>query len=364
MPQHHQIAVQSTAMFSTWVAFPADQICFDMGDGLAARLRHKLIRLNTIAISHSHRDHVAGLFMYLNIRTNHPGPIQIVYPRDSRLMQQIQDFLPAFERKVPNCVDFIPVGPGDVVPLTKPKLFMRTFQTNHYKIRDNAIRSLGYHLFETKKKVRVEFRHLSQSDTFGLIKEKGRDHVLEDIEETYLTYSGDTTALNPDEVRGTPLLFHEATFINKDDRQSDEGEARYHLHSTLDEAMQTAVEGEVGHLVLYHFSSRYNSGEVMDAVKKSIRRFKPNFPVSIAMPSVFAEDILMYNVNNSANVNDAPSPELKAQAAQEQKEESSREPSSTSEVEKSTESDKPENARAESPNPMRRKVKALQRKTS
>jgi len=303
-------------MFATWAFFPADGVCFDAGDGLVARLRHKVVRLDTIALSHGHRDHIAGLFMFLNVRCNHEGTIQILYPREARIVREIERWMPIFDRNVAR-VSWKPMMPGEELPLKKKNLFIRAFNSDHYRQRGpEAGRSLGYHLIEKKKKVREPLRHLSQEEIFAAIKERGRDAVLEDVEEKYVSYSGDTAPLPAAEIANCKVLMHECTFLDPADAESEEGESRWHKHSDLDSVMRRAVEaGGIGHLVLYHFSTRYTSNEVRQAVQQAIAKYRPEFPVSAAMPGAFVEDVLKYRIEAGRSEGVAVAKEIAADPA-------------------------------------------------
>jgi ribonuclease Z len=190
-----------------------------------------------------------------------------------------------------------PLMPGDMIPLAKKNLFMEAFASHHYRLRDNLVRSLGYHLVEKKRKVRGPLRHLSQQEIFSLIRERGPNEVLEDVQERYLTFSGDTSPLAPEVFEGTKLLIHECTFLDPADAEAEGGEARYHQHSHLDAVMRHAVDGQVGGLGLYHFSTRYTSHDILAAVQAAIQRYKPTFPVSIALPGAFVDDLMRRDLN-------------------------------------------------------------------
>jgi ribonuclease Z len=288
-------------MFGTFVFFPTDHLCLDMGDGLVSSLGHKLVGIDTVLLSHAHRDHIAGIPMFLNVRCNHEGRVRIYYPAEAPLIPTLQSFCERFERKAtPDRVEWIGIHPGEYRPQTKKNLFILPFATDHYRQDDGRVRSLGYHLCLRKMKVRADFRGKTTDETHALIRELGRDAVLEEVEEKYLSYSGDTAPLAPDTYAGSKVLVHEATFLNRADRDDDDGEARWHRHSVMEDVFAMAVEaGGIEHLALYHFSSRYGAREVMRAVGEAIDRFRPEFEVSVAPPGRFVTDLLAMRVGGA-----------------------------------------------------------------
>jgi len=319
-----QLTVRSAAMFSTWVFCPTDHLCFDAGDGLVASLNHKLIAIQTMLVSHGHRDHVAGLPMFMNVRLHHEGPVRVVYPAGSGIMPDLIRFCERFEQRcTPQRVAWTPVRPGQDLPGTKKNLFIRPFATKHYRRDDGRGQSLGYHLGVKKNKVRPEFAGMSTNDTLDRIRQIGAEALARDwaahpewhgldtkaradlmvslgraaltmeVEELYLSYSGDTETLSPETFRGVKTLVHEATFLSQEDLEDDESdEARYHCHSALPDVIEMAMAAGVEHLALFHISVRYQANEVLEGMKSCLEHYRPPFPVSIALPGRLTMDWL------------------------------------------------------------------------
>ena len=116
---------------------------------------------------------------------------------------------------------------------------------------------------------------------------EGRDHVTtagEIIPNSELTlapfrqrsyaYLSDTVKLNrvPDQLKGVTLLFHEATFLDKDTDL-----ARQTFHSTAKEAAAFAREAGAGKLLIGHFSTRYKNDELFVQEARSV------FPNTVAV---------------------------------------------------------------------------------
>ena len=66
-------------------------------------------------------------------------------------------------------------------------------------------------------------------------------------------------------IAGVDLLYHEATFTEQLARRAKET-----MHSTAAQAASLALQADVGHLLLGHFSSRYKDAEELLAEARAI----------------------------------------------------------------------------------------------
>jgi len=107
---------------------------------------------------------------------------------------------------------------------------------------------------------------LDSKEISRLVKEKGRDFVTEEYHKKVLTISGDSLALDPEEIRGTELLIHECTFLDARDR-------RYKNHAAIDEVMESVKAAGVKKVILYHISTRY-----IRQLKSVIKKYKEEMP--------------------------------------------------------------------------------------
>lgn len=114
------------------------------------------------------------------------------------------------------------------------KRYVQPFRTKHVATEV----SFGYHIFEVRRKLKEEFQGLDSKVIARLVKEKGRDFVTREYHKKILTISGDSLALDPEEVEGTELLIHECTFLDPRDR-------RYKNHASIDEVMETVKKAGV-----------------------------------------------------------------------------------------------------------------------
>src|SRR5438034_4636401 len=77
-----RITIFSTPLVSTWVFDETHRILFDAGDGVTAMLDSKIHKIRLAAITHTHRDHCAGLMQLLNLRRG-AGDFVTVFPEGS-----------------------------------------------------------------------------------------------------------------------------------------------------------------------------------------------------------------------------------------------------------------------------------------
>ena len=56
-----QLALHSSPRFSTWLWIADWKILIDAGDGASQQLGYKIRKIDTVAMTHAHRDHLGGL---------------------------------------------------------------------------------------------------------------------------------------------------------------------------------------------------------------------------------------------------------------------------------------------------------------
>jgi ribonuclease Z len=282
----------SVPMFSTWVYVHPFRLLIDAGDGAAAILGQKVHSIDTVAVTHAHRDHCAGLLQLLNLRGGH-GDLRVVYPSASRSIQALREFAVRFDSVSTGKVTWHPVERRDEVELTLRNCVLRNFPVRHIPEPDRIrSRTLGYHVVEKKMKLRPQMQGLSQEELDRVRLELGKDAIVEPIEEKVLSASGDTLPLDPAEYRGAQVLLHECTFLKSADRDEGPEEGRDHFHSALPEVLDLARAAGVGALVLYHISQRYPAGEIAETVTRAIRTEKIEFPVYAVFPGRICRDVL------------------------------------------------------------------------
>src|SRR5689334_6873002 len=93
-----RIILFSTPLVSTWVFDETHRILFDAGDGVSAMLDSKIHKIRLAAITHTHRDHCAGLMQLLNLRGG-AGDFVTVFPEASGSGHALAGFLSAFDSR-------------------------------------------------------------------------------------------------------------------------------------------------------------------------------------------------------------------------------------------------------------------------
>ena len=290
-----RLIVFSTPLISTFVLDETHHILFDAGDGATALLEGKIHKARMVALSHAHRDHIAGLPQLLNLRGGvaaaNGEPLQVVHPEGSGSVMAIARFLTHFDQGTSGCVKWQPMRSGDKIEF-EGRRFLRAYATQHIPNADpTRARSLGYQVGRTVDRVRPELRSLPQADLDALRQNGGREAITQPEEEIILTVSGDTQVLPAEAVRGTRFLLHECTFLDSDHDRCNEARERGHEHACLSDVLAMAKEAGIQHLALYHISKRYTDDEIVRGVRAECARLDIPFRVSVALPGRLYHDL-------------------------------------------------------------------------
>jgi ribonuclease Z len=277
----------STALFSTWYFIEEWGICFDAGDGLISALLQKSRKIDHVFISHADRDHLTGLLQFNQLNAR-PGYPIIHYPVDAGSFPALEQFSKQFDTQVARTV-WLPAREGDEISIAKD-LLVRPMRNGHVPAEPHIIKSLGYQVIQTRKKVRPEFAHLSGDQLRQLAEKEGRDSFSMEVREPLLGYSGDTPVEDGAKWDGTRVLIHEATFLGHGEGVKERNYGN--KHSTLDEVMEMVASIRVGSLILGHFSSRYSPEEIDSAIRDRCYKYAINFPVYRVLPGETVFDIL------------------------------------------------------------------------
>ena len=289
-----RISLFSTPLLSTWVLDDTHRVLFDAGDGVTAMLDSRIHRIRLVALTHTHRDHCAGLMQLLNLRGG-AGDLTCVFPEGSGSARALTGFLQSFDSRSTAKVRFEPIAVGQSIPIEPDRHFLRAFATDHYPPMDPPrTLSVGYHIVRQVDKVKPELRDLPQPELDALRLQRGRDFITHTVEDVLLSITGDTVPIDPSAFEGTRLLIHECTFL--DLQEKAENLDRGHPHSELDEVLEVAAAARVGHLALYHVSRRYDDAQVLALVRARCAQSRMPCPVSVALPGRQYDNLLAYAV--------------------------------------------------------------------
>jgi len=182
-----------------------------------------------------------------------------------------------------------PVTHGDEISIAKD-LLVKPLRNGHVPADQHIIKSLGYMVVQTRKKLRPEFAHLSGQELRQLAEQQGRDSFSMEVRENLLGYSGDTPVEDGAKWDNTKILIHEATFLDNGEpvKTRDYG----NKHSTLEEVMEMVSSIHIEQLILGHFSSRYSPEDIDRAIRDQCEKYAINIPVRRLLPGVAEHDLL------------------------------------------------------------------------
>lgn len=275
----------STALFATWILVEDYGVLFDAGDGVVASLLHKSRKAKTIAVSHADRDHVTGL-LQLNQLNARDGIERILYPADSGSFPALRDFAGAFDPETLGAYPWMPVEPGQRIGIG-PGIQIEVVRNTH--VASDLVKSVGYKIIQTKRKLRPEFAGLESAEIESIAKAEGRGAITESAEEILVAYAGDTGVESAEKWRGCGTLIHESTFIDAEDAETTRSR---NLHSRLAEVLAMANEAMPKRLILHHFSARYGHDRIRAEICGLAGELRIGFPVYAILPGEVSRDLL------------------------------------------------------------------------
>lgn len=246
----------------------------DCGEGAQLQLRRsklKFTRLNHIFISHLHGDHCFGLMGLISTFGLLGRTAQLHIYAHADLEKLLQPQLDFFCKGMTYEVVFHNIDPTQAAVIYEDRsVTVTTIPLRH------RIPSCGF-LFQEKKtpnhiiRDMIDFYRIPVSQLNKI--KNGENYITEEgvvVPNNRLTtpsaaprsyaYCSDTLYLKSiiPQIKGTDLLFHEATFMSTDDARAKET-----YHSTALQAAQIAKEAEVKQLVIGHFSARYEDENLL-----------------------------------------------------------------------------------------------------
>ena len=257
--QHKDLTIEgySRAAVQTYWRVPELKLGFDLG-----AQPWDFMGTQSWFITHTHLDHIAALPVYVaRRRMMKMEPPTIYLPEHAVDLMQI--VLKAFTRldrgRLP--CELIAVRPGDEIELSR-ELVVTVSPTRH------TVPSLGYIVWERRKKLKAEYQSLS-GDQIRDLRLTGVD-VTEERRIPILAYTGDTA---PEGLDATPamydakILITEMTFVAPSHRKE---KIHKHGHMHLDDFIDRRDRFQNELIIAGHFSTRYHDKQVKHYVHKAL----------------------------------------------------------------------------------------------
>jgi ribonuclease Z len=257
--EHKGLTIEgySRAAVQTYWRVPELKLGFDMG-----AQPWSFMSTPTWFVSHTHLDHIAALpVLVARRRMMKMEPPTIYLPAEA--VDGVEMLLRAMQRldrgRMP--VNLVGLKPDDEVEISR-ELVVRAFATKH------TIPSLGYLVWERRKKLKPEYQSLS-NDQIRDLRLSGVE-VSAEIRLPKVAYLGDTAPAGLDafpETYRAQILITELTFVAPNERPSL---IHKYGHTHLDDFLARAdlFENEV--IIASHFSTRLHSDQIQRIVEKRL----------------------------------------------------------------------------------------------
>lgn len=245
-------------------------ILIDCGEGTQMQIRKygvKFQRINHILISHLHGDHffgLVGLISTMHLMGRDKG-LSIYGPEELEQILRLQ--LEVGAAKLDFEINFVKLNGKDSGVIFEDKLIEISYFPLKHRIPTN-----GFVIREKVKERRLnplkiegsglQFEHMHRlKKGEDILLENGKTlknnkYTLDPHPSSSYAYCSDTAYAEKivSYIQGVSLLYHEATFIEKDIER-----ARATFHSTARQAAEIAKKAGVGKLIVGHLSARYES---------------------------------------------------------------------------------------------------------
>jgi len=257
--QHKGLTIEgySRAAVQSYWRVPELKLGFDMG-----AQPWSFMSTPTWFVTHTHLDHIAALpVLVARRRMMKMEPPTIYLPAEA--VEGVELLLRAMQRldrgRMP--VNLIGLKPDDEVEISR-ELVVKAFATKH------TIPSLGYLVWERRKKLKPEYQSLS-NDQIRDLRLSGVE-VSAEIRLPKVAYLGDTAPAGLDafpETYRAQILIMELTFVAPNERASLIHKFGHtHLDDLLDRA--DLFQNEV--IITSHFSTRLHSDQIQRIVEKRL----------------------------------------------------------------------------------------------
>ncbi|MHC5538742.1 MBL fold metallo-hydrolase [Singulisphaera rosea] len=247
----------SRAAVQTYWRIPELKLGFDLG-----AQPWSFMSTPTWFVSHAHLDHIAALPVYVaRRRMMKMEPPTIYLPADA--IDGVEMLLRAFQKldrgRLP--ANLVPIHAGQEIELSR-ELVVKVFATKH------TVPSLGFLVWERRKKLKPEHQHLSGEEIRDL--RLSGVEVSAEIRIPKVAYLGDTAPAGIDalpEVYRAEILIMEMTFVAPGERASV---IHKFGHTHLDDILARSERFENEVIVASHFSTRLHPDQIQRIIDKRL----------------------------------------------------------------------------------------------
>jgi ribonuclease Z len=247
----------SRAAVQTYWRIPELKLGFDLGGQ-----PWSFMATPTWFVSHAHLDHLAALPVYVaRRRMMKMEPPTIYLPADA--VEAVEMLLAAVRRldrgRLP--ARLVGLTPGTEIELSR-ELVVQTFATRH------TIPALGFLVWERRRKLKPEYRHLS-GDEIRDLRLSGVE-VSAELRLPKIAYLGDTAPAGLDavpDVYRAEILIMEMTFVAPGERASV---IHKFGHTHLDDVIDRADRFENEVIIASHFSTRLHPDQIQRIVERRL----------------------------------------------------------------------------------------------
>lgn len=254
----------SISALATYALIPELNCAFDMGECLM-----EAVPLEHIFITHAHGDHTRCLLRHEALRRlMGMAPATYYVPE-----QTAEGFLALAEawRRLENVPDsnyrppnFQAMEIGQVVWLHR-QLAAKSFRADH------TLPSLGYTLFDVRKKLKPEFQGRPGRELAELRKQNVK--FEEELWLPRMTFIGDCTIdtlYREKHVGESRILFLELTYLMEDERDIAKKRGHTHLDDLLTFLHECPGVLNNQHIILKHFSMRYDRRLILHTLRSRL----------------------------------------------------------------------------------------------
>ena len=244
----------------TCIQLPTYKMAIDMGICTPSALR-----CEKVFFTHAHTDHIAGFIRHCSIREmmNMKAPTYIIGEEHRSAFDQTLGAWRRLNRSFMKC-NVKTMRPKDVFSISKT-ITVEAFRSVH------RMPCQGYILYETKKKLKDEYRGLENSEIVALRKQNV--DIVDSQKIPLLAYTGDTTidVLNREPIlRTVKILILEVTFFDDDVPPE---KARKHGHIHIEDIPKEEGFFENEHLVIMHVSARHSTARAQEIIEDQLPQY-------------------------------------------------------------------------------------------